>query len=221
VLQGSITLSVFKMYLSQILGKCNKNDPLNPLALHENFPRNEVGKVIMRMPDLGEPTHYIPTFYHVCRLNQLPSSSRMQQPLAHLYFLTVFEHLLNREQSFPSLVFVSKKLSNDSCSRVAESTKVVLQIELQAALQVITKRIAVIVKVSEIFTLTESINDVNQLFSKGNLLGHGMVVALHLLKSLKSSRKFVELMTSKYDARYKAITCLESIHDRLKVPIYT
>ena len=221
MLQGSITLSIFKMSLSQILGKCNKNDSSNPLALHENFPRIEVGKVIMRMPDLGEPTHYIPTFYHICRLNKLPSSSRMQQPLAHLYFLTVFEHLLNREQSFPSLVRVSKKLSNDCCSGVAESNQVVLQIELQAALQVITKRIAVIVQTSEICTLTDSINDVNQLFNNSNLLGHGMVVALHLHKCLKSSRKFVELMTSKYDARCNAITCLQAIHDRLKVPIYT
>lgn len=47
-------------------------------------------------------------------------------------------------------------------------------------------------------------------------LGHGMVLSLHLIKLLKSSRKFTNLMTHKYDS-VRGITCLEPIHRQLQV----
>ena len=43
-----------------------------------------------------------------------------------------------------------------------------------------------------------------------------MVLALHLMKLLKSSRRFTDLMTKKFDA-IKNITCLKSIHQELQV----
>ena len=52
-------------------------------------------------------------------------------------------------------------------------------------------------------------------------LRHGMVLALHLIKLLKSSRKFVDLMTEKYDS-LRDIDCLKPIHCQLQVSmIYT
>ena len=51
----------------------------------------------------------------------------------------------------------------------------------------------------------------------GESCNHGMVLALHLIKLLKSSRKFTDLMTLKYDA-LRNISCLRSIHDQLQTP---
>lgn len=48
--------------------------------------------------------------------------------------------------------------------------------------------------------------------------GHGMVLALHLMKLLKSSRRFTDLMTKKFDA-LKNISCLKSIHLQLQVGV--
>ena len=48
-------------------------------------------------------------------------------------------------------------------------------------------------------------------------MAHGMVLALHLIKLLKSSRKFTDLMTSKFDS-LRNINCLRAIHDQLQTP---
>ncbi len=50
----------------------------------------------------------------------------------------------------------------------------------------------------------------------GMVQGHGMVLSLHLVKLLKSSRKFVHLMTKRYDD-LKNISCIGGIHQELKV----
>ena len=44
-----------------------------------------------------------------------------------------------------------------------------------------------------------------------------MVVALHLYKLLKSSRKFTELMTKNFDTTIKGVNCLIPFNDQLKV----
>lgn len=44
--------------------------------------------------------------------------------------------------------------------------------------------------------------------------GHGMVLAMHLIKMIKSSRKFVHLMTKTFD-NLKNIQCVGYIHDKL------
>lgn len=50
---------------------------------------------------------------------------------------------------------------------------------------------------------------------------HGMVLSLHLLKVLNSSRNFVDIMTSK-NYMYSAlinINCLKTIHEQLQVSL--
>ena len=47
--------------------------------------------------------------------------------------------------------------------------------------------------------------------------GHAMVVALHLYKLLKSSRKFTELMTTKFNETIKEVNCLKPIKDQFEV----
>ncbi len=49
------------------------------------------------------------------------------------------------------------------------------------------------------------------------MLGHSMVLSLHMLKLLKSSRKFTELLTFKYDAICRGISALKPIHQQLTV----
>ena len=152
----------------------------------------------------------------------------MQQPLAHLYFVTVLEHILAEGKSLANVVKAAKQLMDCCSSRAVDpAQEAVLQIELQAVLQVIAMLLAKLLGSSEdrvqFGELKESLEDVNHLFGAAGgagTAGHGMVVALHLLKELKSSRKFIELMTTKFDIRCKEIKCLHPIRERLKVHIY-
>ena len=46
----------------------------------------------------------------------------------------------------------------------------------------------------------------------GDTQGHGMVLALHLLKQLKSSHRFSELLTEKYESICHWLNCLQPFH---------
>ena len=51
----------------------------------------------------------------------------------------------------------------------------------------------------------------------GDTQGHGMVLALHLVKHLKSFRKFSELLTKKYHAICHWLNCLHPFHEQITV----
>ena len=51
----------------------------------------------------------------------------------------------------------------------------------------------------------------------GDTQGHGMVLALHLVKHLKSFRKFSELLTKKYHAICDWLNCLHPFHEQITV----
>ena len=53
----------------------------------------------------------------------------------------------------------------------------------------------------------------------GDTQGHGMVLALHLMTQLKSSRKFLQLLTKKYDSICSRLHCLQSFHEQLHVSV--
>ena len=228
--KGTVSMCIYKLYLSHLLGECDHHyqniAESGPLILHQHLPRLQVGLTLLKKPNLGEPGPYIPTFYQECSSIEPEKdtlSDRMQQPLAHLYFLTVLEHILSDEQSLADMVRVAENLSHLANSPHSEPAhQVVLQIELQAVLQVIAKLLASLLDASDHVQLFESISEINRLFSDvstggGSVGGHGMVVALHLLKKLKSSRKFIELLTTKFEVMCKEIMCLKPLHDRLKV----
>ena len=71
----------------------------------------------------------------------LSPSQRMQQPLAHLYFLTVLEHLQAKGHNLSGLVRTANTITQQCASPTTES--VVLWIELQAVVQVILRKLAV------------------------------------------------------------------------------
>ena len=54
----------------------------------------------------------------------------------------------------------------------------------------------------------------------GDTQGHGMVLALHMMKQLKSSQKFSELLTIKYDSICRWLHCLKPVREQLIVSIF-
>jgi len=46
---------------------------------------------------------------------------------------------------------------------------------------------------------------------------HGMVLTLHLLREFRSFHKVFQLLVEKHDVISTGITCLESVHAKLKV----
>lgn len=75
-------------------------------------------------------------------------------------------------------------------------------------------------KIGEIVNIIKELNDLldDERTGGGPDGGHGVVVALHLFKLLKSSRRFTELFKKKYDSVIKGINCLEPFHGQLQVP---
>ena len=53
----------------------------------------------------------------------------------------------------------------------------------------------------------------------GDTQGHRMVLALHFVTQLKSSRKFLELLTKKYDFICRGLHCLQAFHEQLHVSV--
>ena len=61
---GIIEMSVFKLYLSRILGAWEKTDPVSgPLCYYKDKFRSLVGKVLMQSNGLGQSSRYVPLFY--------------------------------------------------------------------------------------------------------------------------------------------------------------
>ena len=91
----------------------------------------------------------------------------MQQPLAHLYFQTVLEHLMNeyKTQTLSDIVITSNLISQYCDSpEIDDKDKVLLWIEHQAVVQIIAWMLpdyldlSKIVKVQELGELKDSIN---------------------------------------------------------------
>ena len=189
----------------------------------------------------------------------------MQQPLAHLYFLMVLEHLFGKQQALPALLqmysMITKVLFiyyhhmqlckccmvqiNTSCTYTSthhisttytiiqlcrspttnDQEKVLLYIELQAVVQVTVQQVAIYLDPSQPnknLQLSDVIQGVNSVLEDpatggGACMGHAYVLALHLLKCLKSFRKFTHLLTAQFDSIFGGITYLEQFSAKLKV----
>ena len=87
----------------------------------------------------------------------------MQQPLAHLYFLTLLEHLQAKEHKL-SLVRIANSITQYCTSpATGETERVLLWVELQAVVQVILQELATHLNTNELHMgeaapLTEDIN---------------------------------------------------------------
>ena len=79
-------------------------------------------------------------------------NERMQQPLAHLYFLTLLEHLQahGQEYKLSGLIRIANTIIQQCASDTTKEVEsVVLWIELQAVVQVILQKLAVHLNPSE------------------------------------------------------------------------
>ena len=234
-------MCVFKYYLGRILGLCDQNNDLSgPLLLYCHQPRSQVGSVLMTNPALGPPAPYIPKFYQKCS-----SSQCMQQPLAHLYFLTVLEHLQSKDCKLSYLLHVASVINQHCTSKATgEGENVVLQVELQAVVQLILQKLANHItstepQMGEVQLLAEDINRLLYQFQNNILLdlinvtllcsllddvkigeestfGHGMVLALHMVKQLKSFQKFSELLTKEHHICHE-FHCLQPLREQISV----
>ena len=67
----------------------------------------------------------------------------MQQPLAHLYFLTCLEHLQAEKYELTGLVRIANPITKQCASNTTEEVEaVVLWVEFQAIVQVILQELA-------------------------------------------------------------------------------
>ncbi len=158
---------MFKFHLGCILGTYyEEQQELNgsgPLLYYNPEFRKLIGTVLLASESLGYPGLYSPLFYQAV-LNEevcfvlvlkwclpvciifLKVNDRMQQPLCHLYFLTVLEHLNNSTvQSKLSysvnLAFtVWKEL--EELGEIINEESVLLRLEFQAIVQVMIQQIA-------------------------------------------------------------------------------
>ena len=122
-----------------------------------------------------------------------------------------------------------------------ESNSILLYLEVQALVQVFILKLASHFnpvethKIGDVYLMVDDINKLEEIFTMYCVLlvsflfsvlenpdigatsahRHGMVLAMHLIKLLKSSRRFVDLITKEVDD-LKCITCLGSVRQKLK-----
>ena len=74
-------------------------------------------------------------------------------------------------------------------------------------------------KMGQLGGIRKEVNSIldNPATGGGACKGHTLVLALHLLKRLKSFRKFTDLLTIKFETVCQGICCLEQFHGTLKV----
>lgn len=210
------------MYLSRVLGRSegeDAEDAPNALDLYDNISRKLVGRILMKTMDLGDPGPYVPLHYLESPSPDLEAnesiSVRMQQPLAHLYFLTVLENITDRDFGYSVLINIAKTVAKLCCSELSSEMQAIFQIELQAVLQ------SVIVKTGVDLISQSSnslIHDVNDLLSNdvaGGISRHGWSVAVSLFRATKqNSKHFCDILLRE---RCIVIKCLESIRPRFQV----
>ena len=114
-------------------------------------------------------------------------------------------------------------------SSVPSEEKVLLFIEQQAVVQSLLHQLVQYLNPEDahrLGQLSPVLEDLNGLLDDesmcgGECRGHSMVLAMLLLKRLKSFRKFTVLFNKKYDVICRGINCLLPIRNQLKVHTHT
>lgn len=154
----------------------------------------------------------------------------MQQPLADLYFLTVLEHLMNKNYPFVRLIQTAIDMLN-TCSDTStyDQERLIFWIELQAVIQVIAQQLATFLdpsepaKIANVYSVKDAINMLmdNESTGGGRNGGHPIVIVLHSKKLLNnSSCEFIDMFLENYDGVFRGINCLGSFYKQLKVCVY-
>ena len=100
----------------------------------------------------------------------LPQNHRMQQPLCHLYFVTVMEHLWSKHHSAThgrlAILITAIKNTRKQLDTSQGGETVLLYIELQAVTQILIQQLALHLDPSQMYRLGDVqplLHDINQL----------------------------------------------------------
>ena len=149
----------------------------------------------------------------------------MQQPLAHLYFLTVLEHLMSKPYKLPILV---KMASIISCLCASPCTcdrdKVFLWIEYQAHVQVIAKQLAVSLATGKYQDVSNILEDINSILTPDDPSyggkGHGVMVVFHFFKQWDSIRMIQQQCAKLHEVIPQDLKCLHPFRTDFQASIY-
>ena len=130
---------------------------------------------------------------------------------------------MSKSYKFSAFVAMASNISTSEST--SKASKAILNIELQAVIQVIAQQLALhlgpsqVKKFKDILPVIEEVNALldDENTGGGPNGGHGLVVALHLFKLLKSSRRFTDHYRRIYDSKIKDITCLRPFNEQLQV----
>ena len=168
-----------KLYLTHILvttkqKEASDNGESGLIQFHQQF-RSLVDKVLCQKEGLSSPGPYIPLFYQIDltdtnKFVKVSPSETMQQPLCHLYFMTVMEHLNSVYQTKSQtnmLSSVVKKASHmHKQLKDAEKENAILWIEYEAIVQILIQQLAIHLNPSQ----PELFRDVQHLLQEINML---------------------------------------------------
>jgi hypothetical protein len=206
---GCVPMSVFKYYATTILDGADISNvgttSMTTLTLYKPAVRDVIGQVLVSCVPNGVPAPYIPTFYQSCTGITTPTDARnelMQQPLAHMYFTTVLHHLNTNGFSIINLVRVAGAIAENLEEDTSQHQKVLHHIEKQAVIQATIHELAKCLNPSNpngISSVASIVSDINYLLDDvslggGDCGGHSLVLALHLLKEMRSFTKFNDLL---------------------------
>ena len=88
----------------------------------------------------------------------------MQQPLCHLYFLTVLDNYLLRNSNVDTLLVFATKVQEKALSSPGDAKAILLAVEIQAIIQILIQRLALHFnptqsqKLDNVLTSTDKIN---------------------------------------------------------------
>ena len=87
----------------------------------------------------------------------------MQQPLCHLYFVSVMEKYTVRDLEVHNLVHVAGMIQKVLLEQKNDEEAVLLQLEVQAVIQVLTQRLALLFNPSRLHTVRRIMEQINRL----------------------------------------------------------
>jgi hypothetical protein len=246
-------MSTFKFYLVRILRKAALVDDETRSSVMSYFNGNKViiiiigilkpkfirilhlqvhellKDVLLHKHIMDCPYPYIPTFYqhHAQDVDITTAESKlMQQPLVHLYFLTIMEDLLDSDYNLSTLLKYSQSITKQ-CKRggVELDDMLLLYIENQAVIQVMIMELAQHLNTlddSKVTTACSLLNDINEVLDDvsmggGDLGGHSLVLIMHMLKELRSFDLFMAMLTDQFPLLCEGIHSLSSYHLKLTV----
>jgi len=140
----------------------------------------------------------------------------MNQPLAHLYFLVVLEHHLNKTYDIQNLLQIANHLQQQSCSLENDTGRRILaSIERQALLQVFLKTIAQHLDLrnsEQLATLANHSQAVQKVVLE--VENHRPILAHYMLNQVQSFQMFTTVVTTK--DLCNELECLGYFHDKFQ-----